>query len=145
MREARMATMYASPTHAPTTARSAAPALANAAPTPRPEVRAKVKQLLLKSPAFAQLPQKTRDELAHNMTRIADYLAAPEGVPGNQLAQGLAAAPAAHAMWNPFEPDVFTQLGSPSSSRSARTCSAASRSIVESSMEGSKSKTQMSG
>jgi hypothetical protein len=66
--------------------------------TPRPEVRAKVKELLLKTPAFARLPPDARRDLAHNMTLIADYLAAPEGVAGNHLAGGLGPKPAARTM-----------------------------------------------
>jgi hypothetical protein len=56
---------------------------------PSAEVRTKVRQLLLKTPSFAQLPREARDDLAHNMTLIADYLAKPEGIAGNTLAGGL--------------------------------------------------------
>ena len=49
-------------------------------------------------------------------------------------------------MWNPFDPVVFTQLGSPSSSSRSRSASAAARSTRGSSFSvGSRSNTQMSG
>jgi len=54
-------------------------------PPPRTEVRHAVKDLLLQSKSFAQLPASTRQQIARDMTLIGDYLAAPEGVPGNQL------------------------------------------------------------
>jgi phage FluMu protein gp41 len=75
-----------------------------AAPLPKPEVRAKVKELLLKTPAFAQLPREKRDELAHNMALVADYLASPEGIAGHTLKGGLAAdaTPTARSL-GPFD------------------------------------------
>jgi hypothetical protein len=48
-------------------------------------VRHAVKDLLLQSKSFARLPAATQQQIAHDMTLIGDYLAAPEGVPGNQL------------------------------------------------------------
>ena len=59
------------------------PATAQAAP--QPEVRHAVRDLLLASPSFQQLPAATQQQVAHDMTRIADYLVRPEGIPGNQL------------------------------------------------------------
>jgi hypothetical protein len=52
---------------------------------PKPEVRQAVKDLLLRSPSFAKLPAETQRQIAHDTAQIADYLAAPEGLPGNQL------------------------------------------------------------
>ncbi len=49
-------------------------------------------------------------------------------------------------MWKPFEPEVLTQLGSPSSFRRSRRPSAAARSVSgSSSRDGSRSKTHTSG
>jgi hypothetical protein len=48
-------------------------------------VRHAVKDLLLQSKSFAQLPASTRQQIAQDMTLIGDYLAAPEGIPGNRL------------------------------------------------------------
>jgi hypothetical protein len=58
-------------------------------------VRHAVKNLLVRSKSFAQLPAATREQIARDMALIGDYLAAPEGIPGNQLpapVQGMAAA-----------------------------------------------------
>lgn len=57
----------------------------SAPPQPNPEVRHAVKDLLMRSPAFARLPPATQQQIAHDTTAIADYLAAPEGIPGNKL------------------------------------------------------------
>jgi hypothetical protein len=54
-------------------------------PTPPPEVRNAVKDLLLRSPAFSRLPATTQQSIAHDMTQVADYLARPEGIEGNKL------------------------------------------------------------
>jgi len=54
-------------------------------PPPSHDVRYAVKDLLEKSPAFARLPPATQQQIAHDTTRIADYLAKPEGIPGNKL------------------------------------------------------------
>src|ERR1700756_5360194 len=64
-------------------------------PQPRTEVRHAVKDLLVRSKPFAQLSAATREQIARDMALIGDYLAAPEGIPGNQLpalVQGMAAA-----------------------------------------------------
>lgn len=66
----------------------------NAPPPPKPEVRHAVKDLLMRSPAFARLPPATQQQIAHDTTAIADYLAAPEGIPGNKL-------PSARALEDP--------------------------------------------
>ena len=58
---------------------------AQSPPIPKPEVRTEVRNLLLQSPAFARLPQATQMEIAHNTARVADYLASPGGMPGNEL------------------------------------------------------------
>ena len=54
-------------------------------PTPDPNVRLAVKDLLMRSEAFAKLPPATQQQIAHDTTQIANYLAAPEGIPGNKL------------------------------------------------------------
>ena len=48
-------------------------------------------------------------------------------------------------MWKPFEPDVFTKDGSPSSASRSRTASAAARSGSGRRPDGSRSKTHRSG
>ena len=52
---------------------------------PKPEVRHAVRGLLLNSLAFSKLPLETQRQIAHDMTQVADYLATPEGIPGNEL------------------------------------------------------------
>lgn len=59
-------------------------------PAPRPEVRQAVKALLTQSPAFARLPVHQQQQIARDTALIADYLAAPEGIPGNTIAGGVA-------------------------------------------------------
>ncbi len=49
-------------------------------------VRQSVKDLLLKSQAFRALPPETQREIAKNTVEVANYLAAPEGIPGHKLA-----------------------------------------------------------
>ncbi len=68
--------------------RSAAP------PTPRPEVREAVKAVLTQSPAFARLPAGQQQQIARDTALIADYLAAPEGIPGNTIEGGVGTPPA---------------------------------------------------
>ena len=65
-------------------------------PMPRPEVRSAVQALLLKNPSFAQLPQATQQQIAHDTVQVADYLASPAGIAGNEL-------PSAAALANPGE------------------------------------------
>src|SRR5687768_14532764 len=68
------------------------PAPAAATPsTPRPEVRAAVKSLLTQAPAFAKLPAAKQQQVARDTALIADYLAAPEGIPANRLGGDMAA------------------------------------------------------
>jgi hypothetical protein len=52
---------------------------------PQPEVRHAVRDILMRSPSFQQLPTATQQQVAHDMARIADYLAMPEGISGDQL------------------------------------------------------------
>ena len=83
-------------------ARSTAPSsIPAAAPTPRPEVRAAVRSLLTQSPAFAKLPQATQQQIARDTALIADYLAAPENIPGNTIAGGLGTTAPARALADP--------------------------------------------
>ena len=65
-----------------------------APPTPRPEVREAVKAVLTQSPAFARMPAAQQQQTARDTALIADYLAAPEGIPGNTLKGGVGAPPA---------------------------------------------------
>lgn len=65
-----------------------------APPTPHPEVRQAVKDLLTRSSAFAHLPAAQQQQIARDTALIADYLAAPEGIPGNELKGGVNAPPA---------------------------------------------------
>jgi hypothetical protein len=56
---------------------------------PRPEVRLAVTNVLTKSPAFAQLPAATRQQVARDTALVADYLAAPEGIEGQKIPGGV--------------------------------------------------------
>jgi len=67
---------------------------AAAPPTPRPEVRQAVKELLTQSSAFGRLPAAQQQQIAQDTALIADYLAAPEGIPGNEIRGGVNAPPA---------------------------------------------------
>jgi hypothetical protein len=58
-------------------------------PPPRREVREAVANLLTRSPAFNALPLDTKRDVANATALVADYLAAPEGIPGNKLAGGV--------------------------------------------------------
>lgn len=68
---------------------------------PMAEARQAVKDLLLSSQAFSKLPPATQQQIAHDTAQVANYLAAPEGIPGNQLpsatSQDAAAASDPHA------------------------------------------------
>jgi hypothetical protein len=68
------------------------------APTPRPEVRQAVKTMLTRSRAFAALPAAQQQKIARDTALIADYLASPEGIPGNTLEGGVGAPPVARAL-----------------------------------------------
>jgi hypothetical protein len=45
-----------------------------------------VRDLLIKSPSFRALPPARQQEIAKNTVQIVKYLAAPEGIPGNEIA-----------------------------------------------------------
>ena len=59
---------------------------------PDPDVRRNVRALLLSSEAFRKLPAATQQQIAHDTTRIADYMAAPEGIQGHALSTASALA-----------------------------------------------------
>jgi hypothetical protein len=65
---------------------------------PRPEVRQAVANLLTRSPAYHALPEEKKREVARATALVADYLAVPEGIPGNTLPGGLATPPRATAL-----------------------------------------------
>jgi hypothetical protein len=78
----------------PSTAKAAAPG----GTPPHPEVRAKVRDLLLKSPAFRALAADQQQQIARHTVEVCDYLARPEGIEGHRLsgrpaAKSLAADP----------------------------------------------------
>ena len=75
-------------------AANAAPANATAQ-TPATEVRQGVAQMLSQSEAFRDMPAKDQQEIAHNTALIADYLARPEGHPGQPHPRRSRAPPAA--------------------------------------------------
>jgi hypothetical protein len=56
---------------------------------PRPEVRQAVANLLTRSDAFRALSPEKQREVAQATAMVADYLAVPEGIPGNALPGGL--------------------------------------------------------
>jgi len=58
---------------------------------PNQVVRSKVRELLMQSEGFRALPVETQQQVARDTARIADYLAAPEGIPGNTLPGGVGA------------------------------------------------------
>lgn len=58
-------------------------------PSPGPEVREAVKALLTQSESFGQLPAAKQQQIARDTALIADYLTAPEGIPGNQINGGV--------------------------------------------------------
>lgn len=77
-------------------AANAAPANAKAQ-TPATEVRQGIAQMLSRSEAFRNMPAKDQQEIAHNTALIADYIARPEGIPGNRIPGGVG-APTAQAL-----------------------------------------------
>ena len=83
------------------------PAASN--PQPKPEVRQAVANLLTRSEAFCALPLDRKREVARATALVADYLAAPEGIPGNTLAGGLA-MPTARALVGAFLHNVLLSL-----------------------------------
>ena len=56
---------------------------------PDPLVRVKTRELLMQSDGFRRLPAETQQQVARDTARIADYLAAPEGIPGNRIPGGI--------------------------------------------------------
>ncbi|MFA7553320.1 MAG: hypothetical protein WCY88_03640 [Spongiibacteraceae bacterium] len=89
--------------------------------TPDPHVRAEVQRLLTQSAGFQQLDPKTRTEVAKATALVADYLARPEGIPGNQIQGGVGMPPAQALADYPF----FT--GNNSNDKSAAEASYADR------------------
>ncbi len=65
------------------------PSIATLPRPPRPEVRDAVRDLLMKSEAFAALPPERQRQVAKDTALIANYLAAPDDIEGNRLAGGL--------------------------------------------------------
>lgn len=63
-------------------------------PAPRPEVRQAIKSLLLQSSAFSQLPAAQQQQVARDTALIAEYLAAPEGIEGQNIRGGITTPPA---------------------------------------------------
>jgi hypothetical protein len=73
-------------------------------PTPDPAVRTGIKALLQSSRAFNALPLATQQQVARDTALIADYLARPEGIPGNTLPGGLGTPPEVRALADPPAP-----------------------------------------
>ncbi|QSX80012.1 hypothetical protein I8J32_009275 [Lysobacter solisilvae] len=74
---------------------TAGPAVASAGATPAwlddetlDAVRPAVKQLLLSSDGFRQMPAAQQQELARNMVRVASYMANPQGLAKEELTPG---------------------------------------------------------
>jgi hypothetical protein len=67
------------------------------APTPCSEVRQAVQSLLTQSPAFGRLPAAQQKQTARDTALIAEYLARPEGIPGNKIPGGVG-TPTARAL-----------------------------------------------
>lgn len=81
------------------------PAPAPAPRIPDPRVRAEVQNLLTRSQAFNEMPPDRQREVAKNTALVADYLAAPEGIPGNRIAGGVGNPAPARAMDDPAPQD----------------------------------------
>src|SRR6516164_7727234 len=79
------------------------------APTPPPEVRHAVRDLLVQSEAFAALPRDKQLQIAHNTAQIANYLAAPEGIPANTLRPAAIPASLVRGLAGPAPGDQFQQ------------------------------------
>lgn len=62
-----------------------APPPASQPPVPHEAVRRTVAALLTQSPAFSAMSEADRAAIARNTALVADYIARPEGIPGNQL------------------------------------------------------------
>jgi len=67
------------------------PSGVSASHVPDTDVRSTVRNMLLKSDGFRKLDAKTQNQVASDMARVADYLAKPEGVPGNTIPGGVGA------------------------------------------------------
>src|SRR5262245_11974871 len=80
------------------------PASVSSLPTPRPEVRNGVKNLLKSTKAFGALPPDTQQRVARDTAIVADYLAAPEGIPCNAIPGGIGMPPSARALADPPAP-----------------------------------------
>ncbi len=78
--------------------------------TPSPEVRAHVRDLLLRSEAFRNMPREQQMEIANNTVRVADYLARPEGIEGHRL-------PSAPARRDPY---AFAQADPPTDAQTTQ-------------------------
>jgi hypothetical protein len=61
---------------------------------PRAEVRDAVRNLLTQSASFNSLTPEKQRQVAQSTALIADYLAAPEGIPGNKIAGAVGMPPA---------------------------------------------------
>ena len=61
----------------------------NALRAPDPLVRSEVQKLLTKSEGFQKLDPKTRTEVAKATAQVADFLAKPDGIPGNTIQGGV--------------------------------------------------------
>lgn len=77
-------------------------------PTPRNEVREAVRDLLMKSEAFAAMPPEKQRQLAQDLALVSDYLVAPEGIEGNRIPGGLGVH-AAQAMADPVQEGTFKE------------------------------------
>jgi hypothetical protein len=84
----------------------AAPATPRQAPAktsiPHAAVRAAVADLLTRSGAFQSLDPAKKKQVAHATALVADYLARPDGIPGNQIPGGLGTGAPAQPMLLPF-------------------------------------------
>jgi hypothetical protein len=54
-------------------------------PVPHAAVRRSIEGLLTQTPAFNAMSANDRAEIARNTALVADYIARPEGIPGNTL------------------------------------------------------------
>jgi hypothetical protein len=72
-------------------------------------VRHAVRDLLVQSEAFAALPRDKQLQIAHNTAQIANYLAAPEGIPANTLRPAAIPASLVRGLAGPAPGDQFQQ------------------------------------
>ena len=77
-------------------------------PLPREEVRSAVANLLTRSEAFNALSPEKKREAAQATALVANYLAAPENIPGNKIAGGVG-MPAAAALADPVQEGTYQQ------------------------------------